>query len=122
MVTDEVYEHLVYDGAHVPIATLPGMRERTVTISSGGKTFSFTGWKVGWICAAPALTDAVRTVKQFLTYVNADRSSTPSRSASNLYDDYFTGPSPRCATSATASVPGSSELASTCSCRRARTS
>ena len=71
VVTDEVYEHLVYDGAHVPIASLPGMRDRTVTISSGGKTFSFTGWKVGWLCAAPELVDAVKTVKQFLTYVNA---------------------------------------------------
>ena len=53
-VTDEVYEHLVFDGSHVPLATLPGMRDRTVTISSGGKTFSFTGWKVGWVCAARA--------------------------------------------------------------------
>ncbi|HXY91301.1 MAG TPA: pyridoxal phosphate-dependent aminotransferase [Acidimicrobiia bacterium] len=70
-VTDEVYEHLVYDGEHVPLATLPGMRERTVTISSGGKTFSCTGWKVGWVCATPALVNAVRTAKQFLTYVNA---------------------------------------------------
>lgn len=69
-VTDEVYEHLVYDGAHVPLATLPGMRERTVTISSGGKTFSFTGWKIGWVCAPPELTDAVKTTKQFLTYVS----------------------------------------------------
>ncbi len=48
-VTDEVYEHLVFEGSHVPMATLPGMAERTVTISSGGKTFSFTGWKVGWV-------------------------------------------------------------------------
>jgi N-succinyldiaminopimelate aminotransferase len=71
VVTDEVYEHLVYDGTHVPIASLPGMRDRTVTISSGGKTFSFTGWKVGWLCAAPELVEAVKTVKQFLTYVNA---------------------------------------------------
>jgi N-succinyldiaminopimelate aminotransferase len=69
-VTDEVYEHLVFDGRHVPLATMPGMRERTVTISSGGKTFSCTGWKVGWLCASPDLVDAVRTVKQFLTYVN----------------------------------------------------
>ena len=53
VVTDEVYEHLVYDGEHVPLATLPGMRDRTVTIGSGGKTFSFTGWKVGWVCAPP---------------------------------------------------------------------
>ena len=70
VVTDEVYEHLIFDGVHVPIATLPGMRERTVTISSGGKTFSVTGWKIGWMCAAPELVRAVRTVKQFLTYVN----------------------------------------------------
>jgi N-succinyldiaminopimelate aminotransferase len=70
-VTDEVYEHLVFDGEHVPLASFPGMRERTVTISSGAKTFSFTGWKVGWVCAPAALIDAVRTAKQFLTFVNA---------------------------------------------------
>jgi len=68
VVTDEVYEHIVYEGAHVPIATLPGMRERTVTISSGGKSFSLTGWKIGWACAAPLLTDAVRAVHQFVTF------------------------------------------------------
>jgi N-succinyldiaminopimelate aminotransferase len=71
VIADEVYEHLTFDGRqHVPIATLPGMRDRTVTISSAGKTFSVTGWKIGWACAAPALLTAVRTVKQFLTYVN----------------------------------------------------
>jgi len=70
-VTDEVYEHLVFDGEHVPLASLPGMRDRTVTISSGGKTFSCTGWKVGWVCASPDLVTAVRTAKQFLTYVNS---------------------------------------------------
>jgi N-succinyldiaminopimelate aminotransferase len=69
-VTDEVYEHLVFDGEHLPLATFPGMRDRTVTISSGGKTFSYTGWKIGWACASPPLVDAVRTAKQFLTYVN----------------------------------------------------
>jgi N-succinyldiaminopimelate aminotransferase len=69
-VTDEVYEHLVFDGEHLPLATFPGMRDRTVTISSAGKTFSFTGWKIGWVCASPPLLNAVRTVKQFLTYVN----------------------------------------------------
>jgi N-succinyldiaminopimelate aminotransferase len=69
-VTDEVYEHLIFDGEHLPLATFPGMRDRTVTISSGGKTFSCTGWKIGWICASPELTNAVRTVKQFLTYVS----------------------------------------------------
>ncbi|WP_255368630.1 aminotransferase class I/II-fold pyridoxal phosphate-dependent enzyme [Agromyces sp. CF514] len=74
IVTDEVYEHLVFDGpfdgAHVPIATLPGARERTVTISSGGKTFSTTGWKVGWLVAPAALVTAIVAVKQYLTYVN----------------------------------------------------
>jgi N-succinyldiaminopimelate aminotransferase len=68
---DEVYEHLTFDGRrHVPMATLPGMRERTLTVSSAGKTFSVTGWKIGWLCAPPDLVAAVRTVKQFLTYVN----------------------------------------------------
>ena len=71
VVTDEVYEHLVYEGSHVPIATLPGMWERTLTISSAGKTFAFTGWKVGWATGPAALVSAVRTTKQFLTYVNA---------------------------------------------------
>ena len=70
VVTDEVYEHLVFDGEHIPIATLPGMRERTITISSGGKTFSFTGWKIGWVTGTPELVTAVRTAKQFLTYVS----------------------------------------------------
>lgn len=70
VVTDEVYEHLVFDGVHIPLATLPGMRERTVTISSGAKTFSFTGWKVGWVTGTPELVTAVRTAKQFLTFVN----------------------------------------------------
>jgi len=70
VVTDEVYEHLVFDGEHIPIATLPGMRERTVTISSAGKTFSFTGWKIGWVTGTPELVTAVRTAKQFLTYVS----------------------------------------------------
>ncbi len=70
-VTDEVYEHLVYEGEHIPLASLPGMRERTVSISSAGKTFSFTGWKVGWACAPAPLLAAVRTAKQFLTYVSS---------------------------------------------------
>jgi N-succinyldiaminopimelate aminotransferase len=67
-VSDEVYEHLVYDGEHIPPATLPGMAERTLTISSVGKSFSFTGWKIGW-CSGPAdLVAATRTVKQYLTF------------------------------------------------------
>jgi N-succinyldiaminopimelate aminotransferase len=72
VVSDEVYEHLVYDGLqHVPIATLPGMRERTITISSAGKTFSVTGWKIGWICASAENVAAVNTVKQFLTFTHS---------------------------------------------------
>jgi N-succinyldiaminopimelate aminotransferase len=71
-VTDEVYEHLTYDGTpHIPLATLPGMRERTLTISSAGKSFSVTGWKIGWICAPAPLIRAVNTVKQFLTYTHS---------------------------------------------------
>jgi N-succinyldiaminopimelate aminotransferase len=71
VVTDEVYEHMTYDGVeHVPMATLPGLADRTLTISSAGKTFSVTGWKVGWIHGPIALVQAVRAVKQFLTYVS----------------------------------------------------
>jgi len=70
IVTDEVYEHLVFDAPHVPIATLPGAWDRTLTISSGGKTFSTTGWKIGWATGPSDLIDAVLAVKQFLTYVN----------------------------------------------------
>jgi N-succinyldiaminopimelate aminotransferase len=69
-VTDEVYEHLVFDGTHVPLATFPGMAERTLSISSGGKTFSFTGWKVGWVTGPAPLVAAVRAAKQFLTYTS----------------------------------------------------
>jgi N-succinyldiaminopimelate aminotransferase len=70
-ITDEVYEHMVYDGRHVPMATLPGMRERTITISSFGKTFSLTGWKIGWAAAPPELTKAVRAAHQFITFATA---------------------------------------------------
>ena len=71
VITDEVYEHLVFgERRHVPLATLPGMADRTITVSSAGKTFSVTGWKIGWVHARPDLIDAVATVKQFLTYVN----------------------------------------------------
>jgi aminotransferase len=66
-VTDEIYEHILYSGEHLPIATLPGMRERTVTISGASKTFSVTGWRIGWIIAPAALTDAIRKVHDFLT-------------------------------------------------------
>ena len=70
-ITDEVYEHMVYEGRHVPMATLPGMRERTITISSFGKTFSLTGWKIGWAAAPPALSAAVRAAHQFITFATA---------------------------------------------------
>ena len=71
VVTDEVYEHLTFDGRrHIPLATLPGMADRTITISSAGKTFSVTGWKIGWLHARAELVDAVTTVKQFLTFVS----------------------------------------------------
>ncbi|MFE3178030.1 pyridoxal phosphate-dependent aminotransferase [Amycolatopsis sp. NPDC059090] len=70
-VTDEVYEHLVFDGAeHLPLASFPGMRERTVAISSAGKTFNCTGWKIGWICSTPELVAAVKAAKQFITFVS----------------------------------------------------
>jgi N-succinyldiaminopimelate aminotransferase len=92
VVTDEVYEHLTFDGhAHVPLATFPGMRERTVTISSGGKTFNTTGWKVGWVCAPAALVTAVTTAKQFLTYVNAGPFQPAIAVGLDLPDAYFTG-------------------------------
>ena len=70
-VTDEVYEHLTFDGReHVPLATLPGMEQRTLTISSAGKTFSVTGWKIGWATGPRALVSATQTAKQFLTFVS----------------------------------------------------
>ena len=89
VVTDEVYEHLVYEGTHRPLAARPGMRERTVTISSAGKTFSFTGWKVGWVTASPALVGAVRTAKQYLTYVSAGPFQYAVAEALRLPDAYF---------------------------------
>ncbi|QNP64355.1 pyridoxal phosphate-dependent aminotransferase [Streptomyces genisteinicus] len=89
VVTDEVYEHLVFEGEHLPLAGFPGMRDRTVTVSSAGKTFSFTGWKVGWLTASPALVTAVRSVKQFLTYVSAGPFQYAVAEALRLPDSYF---------------------------------
>ncbi|MFJ8468168.1 pyridoxal phosphate-dependent aminotransferase [Streptomyces swartbergensis] len=90
VVTDEVYEHLVFDDAeHVPLATFPGMRERTVTIGSAGKTFSFTGWKVGWVTGATDLVAAVRSAKQFLTYVASGPFQYAVAEALRLPDSYF---------------------------------
>lgn len=92
IVTDEVYEHLVFDGrSHVPIATEPGARERTITISSGGKTFSTTGWKIGWVVAPPALIEMILTVKQFLTYVNGSPFQPAIAVGLRLSDDFFRG-------------------------------
>ncbi len=70
-ITDEVYEHIVFEGEHVPLASLPGMRERVVTISSTGKSFGLTGWKIGYSCAPPAISAALRTAHQFITFCNA---------------------------------------------------
>jgi N-succinyldiaminopimelate aminotransferase len=92
VVADEVYEHLVFDDArHIPVATLPGMAERTVTISSAGKTFSVTGWKVGWLHGPAPLVTAARTVKQFLTFVSSGPFQHAVAGALALPDDVYTG-------------------------------
>jgi N-succinyldiaminopimelate aminotransferase len=89
-ITDEVYEHLVFDGEHLPMATLPGMRDRTILISSAGKSFSTTGWKTGWVCAPEPLLAAVRTVKQFLTYSSSAPFQRAAAVGLRLPDQYFT--------------------------------
>ncbi|MEO8709917.1 MAG: pyridoxal phosphate-dependent aminotransferase [Lacisediminihabitans sp.] len=89
IVTDEVYEHLVYGAQHIPIASLPGAAERTVTISSGGKTFSTTGWKIGWLTAPHELVESILAVKQFLTYVNGAPFQPAMAVGLGLPDDYF---------------------------------
>jgi N-succinyldiaminopimelate aminotransferase len=89
VVTDEVYEHLTYGVHHTPIVTFPGMRERTVSVSSAGKTFSFTGWKIGWVTGAPELVSTVRTAKQFLTYVSGGPFQYAVASALALPDSYY---------------------------------
>jgi N-succinyldiaminopimelate aminotransferase len=89
VVSDEVYEHMVFDGTHQPVVTLPGMAGRTVTISSAAKTFSFTGWKVGWVTGTPELVTAVRTAKQFLTYVGSGPFQYAVAQALALPDSYF---------------------------------
>ncbi|WP_032767062.1 pyridoxal phosphate-dependent aminotransferase [Streptomyces sp. CNS654] len=91
VVTDEVYEHLVFTGAHHPIAALPGMRERTVSISSSGKTFSYTGWKIGWVTGDAPLVAAVRTAKQYLTFVSGGPFQYAIAEALALPDAFFTG-------------------------------
>jgi N-succinyldiaminopimelate aminotransferase len=92
VVTDEVYEHLVFDAlVHLPVATLPGMAERTITISSAGKTFSATGWKVGWLHGPAEAVAAARTVKQFLTYVASGPFQPAVALALGLGDDTYRG-------------------------------
>ena len=92
VLTDEVYEHLTFDEhTHVPMATLPGMRDRTITLSSAGKTFSVTGWKVGWACAVPALTTAFRSAKMWLTFTNATPFQFAIAEALRLPDVWFAG-------------------------------
>jgi N-succinyldiaminopimelate aminotransferase len=91
-VTDEVYEHLVYDGAaHVPLATLDGMAERTLTISSLGKTFSVTGWKIGWATGPAALVAAVRAAKQFLSFAGGTPFQHAGAAALALGDEFYAG-------------------------------
>jgi N-succinyldiaminopimelate aminotransferase len=91
VLSDEVYEHLVYEGEHVPAASLPGMRERTVTISSAGKTFSVTGWKIGWTCAPPELTRALQAAHQFITFCNGTPFQHAVAEALAAGDDYYDG-------------------------------
>jgi N-succinyldiaminopimelate aminotransferase len=88
-VTDEVYEHIVFEGEHAPLARLPGMRERTVTISSAGKTFSLTGWKIGWSCAPPPLAAAVRAAHQFVTFAVATPLQHAAAAALAADDGYY---------------------------------
>jgi N-succinyldiaminopimelate aminotransferase len=90
VITDEAYEHLTFDREHIPLATIEGMPGRTVSIGSAGKSFSFTGWKVGWATGTPDLIAAVRTVKQFLTYVSGGPFQYAVARALDLPDDYFT--------------------------------
>jgi aminotransferase len=89
-ITDEIYEHILYDGAeHVPMATLPGMGERTITINSLSKTYSVTGWRVGWAIAPPALTSAIRKVHDFLTVGAAAPLQQAGVKALALPDSYY---------------------------------
>jgi aspartate/methionine/tyrosine aminotransferase len=89
-ITDEIYEHITYDGVrHVPIATIPGMEDRTVTISALSKTYSVTGWRVGWAVAAPALMDGIRPVHDFLTVAAPAPLQIAGITALNLPDSYY---------------------------------
>jgi N-succinyldiaminopimelate aminotransferase len=93
VIVDEVYDHMTFeaDRPHIPLATLPGMRERTLSVGSAGKTFSMTGWKIGWVTGPADLVAAVRTVKQFLTYVSGAPFQPAIAVGLRLPDSYFTG-------------------------------
>jgi aminotransferase len=89
-ITDEIYEHILYDGAeHIPIATLPGMRDRSVLVNSMSKTYSVTGWRVGWVLAAPDLCDSIRKVHDFLTVGAAAPLQQAGVLALNLPESYY---------------------------------
>jgi aminotransferase len=90
VLTDDIYEHIVYDGTHIPMATLPGMAERTVSVNSLSKTYSVTGWRVGWVAAAAPLTNAIRKVHDFLTVGAAAPLQAAGTVALGLPDAYFT--------------------------------
>lgn len=91
-VTDEVYEHILYEGEHLPIATLPGMRDRTITISGASKTYSVTGWRIGTIIAPPEVTDAIRKVHDFLTVgAPAPLQEAVAAAMETLGPDYYEG-------------------------------
>ena len=89
VVTDDIYEHIVFAGEHVPMATLPGMRDRTVAVNSLSKTYSVTGWRVGWVIAAPELTAAIRKVHDFLTVGAAAPLQAAGVAALELPDGYY---------------------------------
>src|SRR5262249_45677295 len=90
-ITDEIYEHIVYDGAvHVPIMSLPGMRERSILVNSMSKTYSVTGWRVGWVLASPDLTDSIRKVHDFLTVGAASPLQQAGVVALGLGEEYYT--------------------------------
>jgi N-succinyldiaminopimelate aminotransferase len=91
IISDEVYEHLTFGVSHIPVATLPGASERTVTISSAGKTFSLTGWKIGWLTGPEHLVSAIRTVKQFLTYSSGTPFQAAIATALALPDGFYAG-------------------------------
>jgi aminotransferase len=91
-ITDEIYEHILYDGAvHVPIMSLPGMRERSILVNSMSKTYSVTGWRVGWVLAPPDLTDSIRKVHDFLTVGAAAPLQAAGAMALGLSSEYYTG-------------------------------